>query len=491
VRKRLRHAYFSTAAKNILIYGELCRILDALDREVPEPGGARSRTVVLKGADLALSVYPDFSLRPMADLDILVPRESLDTAVRVLENLGFRMALPGLASGRDRVRRNDVSMIGGPRGSVLVEVHWGLIASDMDRRSPTLDWFWQRVEELGYRKGGEIPSEAGDGARASVPASFCHFQPTANLLYLAAHIGVQHGQDPPKLLWYYDLHALISRFGDSIDWNAVLEKANELTWSAALSAVLERTRDHFGTSIPDECFEMSAVHTKIDEPLEVNYDQPKGSRLWNDMMYLPWSGRFRFACSHFFPSPAYMRWRYEPHPKWLWPLCYSYRWWIIVSEGMKALGHRVIRIGALRQERSIARSGHDDRIARALKEVASEQPLRLRVNGDCMAPLACDGDTVEVSRAGLLLPGDVIAFRQNGQVKLHRFLGYRPFPKRLALVTQGDHNSACDAHSDLSDVIGRVSGGGRSPYLVKVPLRHRIWALSRFFKLVYERLART
>jgi hypothetical protein len=283
---------------------------------------------------------------------------------------------------------------------------------------------------------------------------------------------------------------MVRRGSGSIDWNAVLEKANDLEWGAAITAVLERTRNFFGSRIPDECFEALAVHTQYTEPLEINHDQPKGSRLWHDMMCLPWMGRLRFAFSHFLPPAAYMRWRYKLQPSWLWPLCYPYRWWTIFSEVVAAMRHRIFRSGARRRVVP-EKSKRNDHLVRALREVASEQPLRLRVNGDCMAPLACDGDTVEVARAGLLLPGDVIAFRQHGQVKLHRFLGYRPFRLRLTLVTQGDRNAACDAHSNFGDVIGRVSGGGCSPYLVEVPLRHRIWALSRFFRLVVKRLVRT
>jgi hypothetical protein len=46
-------------------------------------------------------------------------------------------------------------------------------------------------------------------------------------------------------------------------------------------------------------------------------------------------------------------------------------------------------------------------------------------------------------------------------------------------------------HSDLRHVIGRVSGGECSPLLIRVPLRHRLWALGRFVKLVYRRVSNT
>ena len=50
--------------------------------------------LVLKGAALSHLVYPESGLRPMSDLDILVPRPEVWRAGQVLAKLGFDVPLP-------------------------------------------------------------------------------------------------------------------------------------------------------------------------------------------------------------------------------------------------------------------------------------------------------------------------------------------------------------------------------------------------------------
>lgn len=62
---------------------QLYNVLDAFERE----GIA---VVLLKGAGLALTVYPAFAERPMADLDLLVPLEDSRHAWELAQELGWR-----------------------------------------------------------------------------------------------------------------------------------------------------------------------------------------------------------------------------------------------------------------------------------------------------------------------------------------------------------------------------------------------------------------
>ena len=139
----------------------------------------------------------------------------------------------------------------------------------------------------------------------------------------------------------------------------------------------------------------------------------------------------------------------------------------------------------------IERSASSDHVVRALRELASEKPLRLRVEGTSMTPLALPGQCVEISRARFYLPGDVIAFRAgDGRLWLHRVLGYWPRGWRLGLVTRGDASPSYEAAFGLDDVVGKVRGGECSPLLAGVPVRHRLWAVGRFLALVGRRLIR-
>jgi hypothetical protein len=65
---QLKATYLANWAKNTHSRAELRRVLDVLkEQEIP--------VILLKGAALAEAVYGDVGLRPMSDLDLLVPEE--------------------------------------------------------------------------------------------------------------------------------------------------------------------------------------------------------------------------------------------------------------------------------------------------------------------------------------------------------------------------------------------------------------------------------
>lgn len=115
---------------------------------------------------------------------------------------------------------------------------------------------------------------------------------------------------------------------------------------------------------------------------------------------------------------------------------------------------------------------------RFLRELASEERVTLRVQGECMEPRISTSESVAVHKRRLYLPGDVIVFlTPAGDLAVHRVLGYRG----RRLVTQGDHCVAHDAPVARDAIIGAVDG-------LRVPLRERAAALARFARIVARRL---
>src|SRR5919199_63465 len=72
-----------SAARASVLYDELGRIVDALDR-------ARIDYFLLKGAALGPLVYPDLLLRPMIDLDVMIRHRDIPAARRLMRGLGYR-----------------------------------------------------------------------------------------------------------------------------------------------------------------------------------------------------------------------------------------------------------------------------------------------------------------------------------------------------------------------------------------------------------------
>ena len=109
-----------------------------------------------------------------------------------------------------------------------------------------------------------------------------------------------------------------------------------------------------------------------------------------------------------------------------------------------------------RLERSFAATG-EPRVFEALRRLAREGPVEVRLRGDCMAPLLADGQQVRVAATRVYWPGDVVVFRAaDGRLLAHRLLGYRPHAGRVALVTRGDACTVHDAPVLPAAVLGRI-----------------------------------
>jgi len=121
----------SGAAMALLQRGELQRTVALLE-------AAGLRPVALKGAWLAWQVYPEPALRPLRDLDLLLPAEEAIPAFRLLEAHGYALLdRPDLSL--EDILRLDKHMppLRSPRG-VTVELHHRLWEIDgrMDHAAP-------------------------------------------------------------------------------------------------------------------------------------------------------------------------------------------------------------------------------------------------------------------------------------------------------------------------------------------------------------------
>jgi len=325
-RERCAQAYYHTAARNMLLYQELASILEALK-------GAEVPVVVLKGAALAATLYPSIGLRPMGDIDLLVPQARLPEALACLKALGYSELIPPMAPGLNRVVGRHVGLDGDKDIPLHVEIHWTLAAGEHDRYAPSMAWFWQQTEEWKLEGGGW----KGESILHS-PSSAFQLTPTAHLLYLAAHLALQHGGAQAQPIWFYDIDLLARRRGDRLDWDELLRRAQEFRWAAALHAALQGAQDRFGTPLPQGFLDaLAETYDRRAARLverKANPLQTRALRVRNVMAALDWQARLRLALAIALPSPAYMRWRYKPRPKWLWPLCYLCRWLDILREGL-------------------------------------------------------------------------------------------------------------------------------------------------------------
>jgi hypothetical protein len=84
IARHLRSSYRDSAKRHLIFTVKLLALLDAFESEgIP--------VVALKGPALAESLYPDPALRPCSDLDLMVRKQDVPGALRVLTREGYKL----------------------------------------------------------------------------------------------------------------------------------------------------------------------------------------------------------------------------------------------------------------------------------------------------------------------------------------------------------------------------------------------------------------
>ncbi len=306
----LRRAYYETAAHNV-------NRLNALDALAERCGSL----VAIKGIDLARRVYPNVATRPMHDIDVWVSDGGLPDAERALAELGYRPAMPEMSKNLTRLVKHARLYVGGPRDSVGIDLHWSLVGNENDRRAPSLAWFRERASDT--------------------------LEPTAHLLYLAAHMKLQHYDDALRLIWLVDFY-LLAHSAD-IDWRELHGAAARFQWSGALAAVRFDVERRLELPLPNELG--PAAHFDSGKPVK-----KRAERAWNELRTLGFRGRALLVKAWLLPDPAYLRFRYEPRPSWAWPAYYPVRW---AQSALSGLGFVLRRLRGERiSEPALVQSRH-------------------------------------------------------------------------------------------------------------------------------------
>lgn len=315
-RQQLSQAYHAVSAQNTLLFNELGRIVWAFHQ-------AGIPVILLKGAALAVSIYPNLATRPMSDLDLLIPRPLFLLAQHIaVEQLGYQDVRQQVTPQLEQLVDYHVHLRGGPMGQVDLELHWSLVTSEESWYAAPVGWFWGQTEPYPLEQIDTRLTEAGADVRM--------FTPAAQLLHLAGHAVLQHGIAHLQLLWLHDIHTLVEKESARIDWGDLAEQAHSLGWANALAEALAVTQACFATPLPDGLLDSLR---SASEPgvawlagLKKRFPAARLMGDWYTLLSLRWPARFRYIFAMIFPRPAYIHWRYHPRPAWIWPLYYPYRW---------------------------------------------------------------------------------------------------------------------------------------------------------------------
>lgn len=181
-------------------------------------------TLMTKGVPLAISYYRNETVRPMADLDVVVPRAQAHDAIKALEQAGW-VSGP-LTRDRD-LEFHHARQFFHPQGGE-VDLHWHVLLEC--RSAATNQSFWDRAEPLVVR---------GIATR--------QLDPTDMLLHTVIH-GVRWNAEPP-IRWIADA-AMILRRAPGIDWDRLVRLAKDEKLSYRFGLGLHFLVERFAMPVP-------------------------------------------------------------------------------------------------------------------------------------------------------------------------------------------------------------------------------------------------
>ena len=182
-------------------------------------------TLVLKGGALATRLYREAGLRPMSDLDVLVPTDRVEAAIDTLRRAGWS---PRISITPAFIRMQHAADVFAEGGSVKCDLHWHV--------------YWECCQ----------PDADGDLWTASVPFDFegvptRTLGPADQLLHVCVH-GSRRTRRP-QLQWVADSMLLLRENG--IDWPRFVGEASRRRFVLRAGATLAYLREAFVAPVPE------------------------------------------------------------------------------------------------------------------------------------------------------------------------------------------------------------------------------------------------
>ena len=311
VKEELRTAYYQAAARNTLFCAELAAIVRWFHQ-------ANISIILLKGAALAQGTYRNLALRPMSDLDLLVPSELMLRAEELLARRGYTV----LEGAESHLRHMTFEHPNSNAGT-HVEIHSHIVSSPYYRRAIPEEWLWRDPAEL-----------LVDGVPAltlSAEASIVH-----SCLHFLDHIGTRG-----TLLWLCDI-AEVARDTD-LHWDSLAQTLGEFKIALPVRSVLLECQELLGLPIPaDPWRQLLSYQPGFAENKAYQFclspRRSTASKTFFD--FLTTDGlraRTRLLSSRLLPSSEYMIKRYSLRNPRLVPLYYPRMILEAALDGLRAL----------------------------------------------------------------------------------------------------------------------------------------------------------
>jgi hypothetical protein len=276
-------------------YGRVLReVLAALHRSGIRP-------LVLKGAALSETVYPERCLRHAHDIDLLVEAELVDAAAGALVAAGL-VPDPAFPRSRGRALRH--------RTEVPILLHAQLYRTSFYRT----DFEGLRARSRTLRIDG---------------LDVITLSPADHLLHALGHASYCPGRS--TLLWVLDAWMLLGDEGSPVDGTTFVEETVRSRLELPVALMVAFLRDELGAPVPvgvaDELMGIAAEADPLRRDVALyGARQTRGEHPWLEADAAPgWKERLQLLRWRLFPSREYVQWAFRPRHPALVPLFYLTR----------------------------------------------------------------------------------------------------------------------------------------------------------------------
>ena len=295
-----RHAYQEVAVE-MLRAAELRAVLEALARQgLP--------VLLLKGAALAYTLYPEPHLRSRCDTDLLLPsQEEAEYAWRVLQTLGYQQ--PNAVTGD------------------LIVYQLNIYKTSRGGLTHALDVQWRLSKAALFAES--FPFTELAAAAVPIPAlgPHAHGLGLVHALLMACMHRVFHLPDGSgnRLIWLYDIHWLAQRLTDE-QWQQWMTLAEERGVCGPCLDGLRTAQLAFETVLPAEIQHRLKAGADREGWFNPRLARKRWYLEWLSFRALPSTGaRLRWLGQYLFPDAGYLRRKYGlRHSLWV-PWFYGVR----------------------------------------------------------------------------------------------------------------------------------------------------------------------
>jgi hypothetical protein len=275
----LKHDYCWCLQKSKQQEYEALPVLQAL-------AGAGVEVILLKGADLRLRLYDDPAIRPMTDLDLLIPKAALTQARSALGRLGYGLSSDSFdpRPGFREHFRAGLHFKKPEQASLMVDLHWQIEAVANFYRLPYAS-LCRQARPLDYQ---------------GVPVKV--LSPEHLLIHLCLH----NYDELDQALQIVDLGLALQRL--PLDWRLFLEEANRLGCQAPLYLMLGQLARLFPRKVPVEVLTvLGNYHPSFCEKIALNQRLNPLIRLFAPLYHHRRAGNWvSYFAALLWPHPDYL-----------------------------------------------------------------------------------------------------------------------------------------------------------------------------------------